>query len=178
MPDAPTKPRTLYDITDDVMALESLLDEAGGDITDPAVCAAFDAWVAELATDMGNKVDNYAAMIRELEFRAADAKEEAARLIARAKSAESKREFLASRLQTALEMQGSPKIEGRRFTVSIVGNGGAIPLEIETEAHIPSAYFVTPAPVLSKAKLKDAIEAGMVIEGVKLGERGKRLSIR
>ena len=55
--------RTLFSISDDLLALGRILDEAGGDVSHPDAIAALDAWETELATDLEAKADSYAALI-------------------------------------------------------------------------------------------------------------------
>ena len=55
-----TKPKaTIYDISDDMAALESLLWESGGDISTPEAAAAVAAWEAELEANLHWKLDAY-----------------------------------------------------------------------------------------------------------------------
>ena len=59
--------QTLYNIADDLRALEAILVEAGGDISSPDALAAVEAWEAELETNLGSKIDNYCSLISEIE---------------------------------------------------------------------------------------------------------------
>ena len=49
---------TLLDITDDLRALDDLIESVGGDITDPSVDTAINNWLDELNTNLSEKVDN------------------------------------------------------------------------------------------------------------------------
>lgn len=56
--------RTLYELAGDVLALESLLLESGGELT-PEI----EQWMAEHAGMLSEKVDDYGMVLRELESR-------------------------------------------------------------------------------------------------------------
>lgn len=64
---------TLYQITDDVLALDRLLDEAGGELT-PETEAAIDAFFAEAQENVEEKLDAYCQLITRLESEAAVAR--------------------------------------------------------------------------------------------------------
>ena len=78
-------PQTLLDITEDLRALDALLEEFGGDISEPAAEAAVSQWVAELEANLGRKAEGYAALISELDARVEFRRSEARRLAERAK---------------------------------------------------------------------------------------------
>lgn len=169
---------TLFEISDDLVALETLLDETGGDVSDPAVAAAVDAWFAEIQTNMTAKVDNYCAFIRELEARASVRKEESERLLKRVRADENAAKSLKGRLQMVFEIRNLGKVETPRFRVSLSGNGSLAPLTVHDEKVIPKSYFYTPPPVLDKDKVRADLEAGKEVPGCTLEPRGKHLNIR
>jgi len=169
--------RTLLDISDDMQALDDLLQEIGGDLSDPAVEAAVDAFFNELSTDMGNKVDNYAALITMIRGRAKIRKDEARRLTDRVRVDERAADALADRLKYVFEKRGIQKMETARFRVSVANNGGLAPLLIDDGAEIPEAYQrVVREP--DKTALRDALEKGVELDGVRLGQRGTSLRIK
>ena len=72
--------RSLFNITEDLLALERILFETGGDITDPAVAEVVDSWFDELQGDLGQKVENYCQLIKDVEIRASNRKREEERM--------------------------------------------------------------------------------------------------
>ena len=78
--------RTLLDITDDVRALDDILAENGGDLSDPQIESILSQWETDLEGDLEAKLDSYAALITEWEARAEMRSVEAARLAKRAKT--------------------------------------------------------------------------------------------
>ena len=128
---------TLLNITDDLRALDDLLDEVGGDVSDPQVAEAVDAWFAELDAAMETKVDNYAALITEMMNRAELRAAEAQRLYHRSKIDQQSAGWLKDQLKTVLEQRGIKKVETPRYRVSVAGNGGKAPLDIHEPGAVP-----------------------------------------
>ena len=167
----------LFQITDDLAALDDLLAECGGDITNPDVAATVDAWLAELDQNLSGKVDNYAALITEIRNRAETRKAEAERLANRARIDENAADWLATVLKAALEARGVKKLETDRYTVSIVGNGGKQPLVLTGDVPPEWCKFVEKIEV-NRDKIRASLEAGETLPFATLGDRGRRLSIR
>ena len=168
---------TLFDITDDMRALDQLLEDCGGDISDPAVEEAITKWMAEIKDGFETKVDNYCAFIKELTARAAARREEMERLAMRVKADENAAKSLKVRLQMVWEAMQLGKVATRRFSVSLAGNGGLAPLTVDP-AQVPQEFFVQPPPVIDNDKIRLALEAGRDVPGAALLPRGKHINIR
>lgn len=171
--------QSLMSISQDMTALDDLIAECGGDVSDPRVAEAVDTWMAELQGNMSAKVDSYAALITEMERRAEVRLAESARLAARAKVDENAAKFLQMRLKTAMDFHGIKKIETDRFTVSVVNNGGKIPVVVNNPHAVP-LHLTKTTTVISPNKdaIREALERGEVVPGCELGQRDSRLSIR
>ncbi|MBE3099912.1 MAG: siphovirus Gp157 family protein [Planctomycetes bacterium] len=172
--------RTVLDITRDMDALDALLAEVEGDVTDPKVQDAVAAWFAELDADLKGKVDNYAALITTLEVRADVRAKEAERLARRAKTDAASAQFLKDRLRGELEARGIQKVETDRYRVSVIANGGKLPLVLGDEREISDAYWreVPARKEIDRDAIRQALDAGRTVAGAHYGERGRRLSIR
>lgn len=72
--------RSLFLISSDLDALEALLYDLGGEITDEAAEKAIDAWLGELGAERDAKVDNYCGLRQEFLARAEARQREADRL--------------------------------------------------------------------------------------------------
>lgn len=167
----------LLQITDDMQALDDLLAEVGGDVTDPKVAETVDAWFAELDQNLGAKVDNYAALITSIRARADVRRAESERLAKRAQMDEASADWLAARLLQAFEARGTRKVETDRYAVSVVGNGGKAPLVLTGE--VPADWHrekVERTP--DRERIRLALEAGEALPFASLGERGRRLAIK
>jgi chromosome segregation ATPase len=170
---------TLLRISEDMAALDQLIEERGGDVT--GIEEEIAAWFSELGTARDQKIDNYCAFLRELELRISLRKAEAERLQARAKTDANTVEFLKARLKSFLEETNAGKIETERYTVSIAKNGGKLPLILHDPnvraAELPPAYQRVSVDI-DKEAIRADLEAGKVLPFAALGERGTRLSIR
>jgi hypothetical protein len=173
-------PQTLLDITDDLSALDDLLVEAGGDISDPAVSAAVDAWLDELGTALERKVDGYAALITTIEHRAEGRKAEAKRMADRARIDEASAASLRMRLKIALEARGIGKVETDRFRVSVQCSGGKQPVAVFGAIdQLPEwAKRIKTIVEPDKDKIRERLEAGDTLEFAVLQPRGTRLAIK
>jgi hypothetical protein len=169
--------RTLLEITEDLAALDDLLAEVGGDVSNPNVAEAIEDWMSELDSNLSTKADNYAALISELRLRAESRASEAERLARRAKADEASADFLQSRLLQAFEERGLRKVETERYTLSIVGNGGKAPLILDLDVPADWTRTVTKTEP-DRERIRACLESGQALPFATLGERGRRLSIR
>src|SRR5437773_810792 len=123
---------TLIEISQDLVAFKSLLDECDTEIT-PEIEQAIEAWFAELDASSKDKLDNYAALIRELTLRAAARKEEKERLAKRIAVDENTVSRLKERLKMFMEIQGIRSIEMHRYKLAVANTGGHVPLKVEID---------------------------------------------
>ena len=168
---------TLYDITEDLIALDELLESVDGDITDEAVESAITEWFKELGDNLETKVDNYAQFIIELKARAAVRKAEASRLTARAKVGLNNADSLIKRMKEAFIAMDMKKLETKRFCVSVAKNGGLCPLDIHGD--VPKEYTKSTVVVSNDTeKIREVLGSGKELEFATLQERGTRLAIK
>lgn len=175
-----TKKQTLFEICADLRALENLLEEIGGDISDPEVAEAIDQWLGENSEALETKLDGYAALITERMAMSKARKEEAKRLSDLARADENFAKRLRERLQLHFEEQGIEKTETARFKFSLANNGGRVPVLLDEEfpAEELPAEFQLQRIEADKDAIREALERGEVLEFARLGERGKSLRIR
>lgn len=166
--------RNILEISTDVAKLDDLLARVD-DADTPEVKAMIDELLA-LQDEREVKVDNYAALIRNLQAIADARKAEAKRIMELARIGENKVKALKERLQIAFETMGITKIETPRFTVRVSKNGGKQPLEVD-EADVPPS-FMEAVYKTNKQKIRDALEAGEALPFARLGERGSRIDIK
>ena len=170
---------TIYEISDDMAALDALLAETGGEIT-PEAEAAFNQFEAELAANLHNNTDAYGALIAEIDARAAARKAEAKRLADRAKADERTADALRERLRFVWETRRLGKVETDRFTVSLAKNGGKAPLDIRCGVEDLPSWAVKTETVVTADKdaIRSRLDAGESLDFASLMERGTRISIR
>ena len=95
---------TLLNITDDMLALDAILEEMAGDVSGHEETVA--SWIDELTANLSRKAEGYAALITELNNRAEFRRAEAKRLVDRAKIDERKADWLKQTLMNAMRMRG------------------------------------------------------------------------
>lgn len=172
--------QTLYQIADDLRALEALLVEAGGDISSPEALAAVEAWEAELSTNLAGKVDNYCGLITEIEIRAAARQAESDRLRDLARVDDNAAKALRERLLFILQTRNVPKVDTERFRVSVAKNGGKAPLDVRVGPDELPAWAVKKRTVVETDKdaIRARLEAGESLPFASIMERGTRLVIK
>lgn len=170
---------TLLQISEDMLALNNLIDEAtseDGEI-DPVVAEALDKWFTTLLKDRDNKLDNYGALVRTLELRAAARMAEIDRLTKRVAADTNQAKYLKQRLREFLDLHKMPKVETRRFKFNCQNNGGVLPMKIPDDHEtLPKEYQA----VVIKAdtdKIRADLMAGKQVPGCSLGVRGRHLRI-
>lgn len=169
---------TLYEISADLKALEDLLTEVEGDVTDPQDAQAVEAWRAEFAWQSAQKIDGYVRLWLESAARAAARREEAARLREEAQKAERLCHRLEWLAQQAMQLRGVRKLEGQVHSIGIQANGGSLPVEVLNLDALPrEAVVVKVEP--DKAAIRRLIELGqMPTDVARLGERGSSVRFR
>lgn len=167
---------TLLDISNELLDLEQQLEALGGDVD--AAGTAVDDWLAACEKQR-DKLDNYAALIRELELRADARKAEARRLAERAKRDEEQAGFLKERLKAHFIRHTLKSIDTPRFRISHVRNGGLLPVLMNLEVEsLPDSYRVT--ELRHRANLdaiRTALDTGEMLPFAHYGERGSSIRI-
>lgn len=175
---AATRRRSLWDIGADLEALNYLLFEVGGDVTDPTASAAVDEWFAEFESERSVKLDDYAGLIARLEHEAMACKAEEIEWQKRRHTRERTVEGLKDRILTYLQLHGLKELQsakGVKFRVQ--ANGGALPLRCELDPDTAPPSFVKFTPTIDKGMVRKALESGDVIEGAELLPRGVHVRI-
>lgn len=170
---------SLYAISEDLLALDSILDETDGEITE-AAAAALDHWFMELGDKRDAKVDGYVAVIRTYEARAQNKRDEAARLEQRADVDDNKAKRLKERLRDFLVLHDLKKLETSRFTVSVQANGGKRALTMTAGVDDLPLEFVKTVTTSSPDTdaIRAALESGAALPFASLKDRGVSLRIK
>ena len=123
---------SLYDLTEELVALDKLLEELGGDVTG-VEGQTLETWASQFHWQMANKVDAYGALYKNLEADAKAIAEEVKRLSDRKRTLENRGSRLLALAKFSMERLKTRKLEGQRFTIAIQKAGGLDPLEILIE---------------------------------------------
>jgi hypothetical protein len=167
---------SLYQIQNELMPL---LEMSQQENMETEMAEAFREHTAALIEAFDAKADDYAALIRTCESRADERLVEAERLQTLAARDKALADRLRNTLLEAMQATGRKRVETSRFALSVVQNGGKIPVQIHDETALPEQFKI---PVWStkidKEAIRAALERGEAIDGAALGQRGTRLSLK
>lgn len=171
---------TLFDIGEELRALNELLEERDGDVSDPAVEQAIDQWFTEFVGAESAKADAYVGYIRTLEGEIAVANAEIEQFRMKAQSRAKRVTWLKDRLKLYMELTGKTKIPtaaGR--VVAIQSNGGNQPIKLNLLPHeLPAEFLrVTVEPDLDKIR-ESLLAGGEATKFATLEPRGSHIRIR
>lgn len=157
----------LWEITQEFLALASLIEEAGGEATDEVM--------EELAISRENfahKAEGYARLILKWDSEVDAASAEIKRIQAIKKTKENAVGRLKETLKTALLIFGQEDSKGiKRFETPLIklSTRKSTSIEITDENALPQEAFVIKREV-SKTAIKELLEAGAAIEGASVKE--------
>ena len=163
---------TLYELTGNYLILAEMLDDPDADpIT---VMDTMDAIEGEL----DEKAENYGRIIRNLEAEAKALKEEADRLSRRKRTIDNNIDSLKKRLQMAMELTNRPKIDTPLFKFYIQKNAPSVVVDMDDLENFPPEFLTYQEPKVNKTAIKDALKAGLDLEGIAHLEQSQSLRIR
>ena len=163
---------TLYELTGNYITLMDMLDDP--EVDPITLMDTLDAVEGEL----DEKAENYGRIIRNLEAEAKALKEEADRLSRRKRTIDNNIDSLKKRLQMAMELTNRPKIDTPLFKFYIQKNAPSVVLDIEDLTELPPEWLTYQEPKVNKAAIKDALKAGLNLEGIAHLEQSQSLRIR
>lgn len=164
---SPSDMANLWEITQEFLALASLIEDAGGEATDELM--------EELAISRENfqhKAEGYAKLILKWESEVDVAAAEIKRIQAIKKTKENSVARLKDTLKAALLIFGQEDAKGvKRFETPLVklSTRRSSAVEITDESALPEEAFVIKKEV-SKTAIKELLEAGAEIEGASIKE--------
>lgn len=172
---------SLFEIGEDLRALDALIEERGGEITGPDVWEAWEAWLNELAVNEAAKLDGCVNIIRQWEMEASAARAEADQYLAKARTRDNRIAWMKSNLKLHLESTGRKKVEtATKRAISIQANGGNAPIVLVPEldpSKIPDELAIVRRTPDLEAIRKHLAEGG-VLDFAVIGERGNHLRIK
>jgi len=167
----PTSKESLLNIGEHFYALESLLIENDGEISEE-----IDQWLDEYEGKEQDKIDAYCYLIQKFDEISAEAK----RLAERSSGYKKKVDSLKHRLKIHLESRGKNKIETSRFTVSVCRNGGVHPVTIHVDVSKLPEQFVKTIKQPDSERIREALLSGdeQVQFFASVEDRGTHLRIK
>ena len=169
--ESPETRRTLFDISNDLLAFYERIEALGGDITAPEVEQAIDTWFEQLSHERNEKLDNYAALIRELDARAKARRDEAKRLNERAKRDEEHAAYFKQRLMNFFQDHHLKTVETRRYRLTLQRSGGKMPVILTAEPDALPEEFQRWKVSANLDAIREALEHGADLDFATLGER-------
>lgn len=164
----------LYEVTGNVLQLQAMLESEEFDAE--VLADTMEAVDGEYEY----KIEQYCKIIKNLEADINALKNEAKRLSDKRKSLENNIDRLKAAIFDSMKATGKTKVKGTVFTAAIQKNGGNQPLIVAEDAttyNLPDQLvIVTVKPNLEA--IRELLEAGKVVEGFTLGERGESLRIK
>ena len=148
----------------------SCIDAETGEIDETQLAV----YLEQLQLDRKTKIDNIAVYVKNLEAEAVAIKAEEKRLKERREAKERKAERLKNYIKTSMVLQGETKFESARVSMAL-RNSKAVVVD---ESKLESVYFINKiVSSVDKKAIREALEAGILVEGAMLEER-KNLQIK
>ena len=166
----------LYEITGELLALQELLENPLDD--EDVLKDTLDAVQGEYEF----KLESYCKVIKNLEADIVGIKAEVDRLSGKRKVLENNIDRLKKAMFESMKATNTPKVKGQLFTVAIQKNGGVIPINYDKNdknitANLPD-HLVNIVKTPNLEAIRELLEAGKVVDGFTLGERGESLRIK
>jgi hypothetical protein len=174
----------LYEITDDLLALNNLLEnliDEGGEPREPTEeeIEELKKWFDIAETDFKNKIDAYCKLIKNWQLKSDDAeaekknfKKESERLIRRANAYENKAKTLKTLLGWGMERLKIRKYETSLFSVQFQNTRGTVKTTFQLDTKkIPDEYL-KPRELDTKA-IEDGLKEGLLIQKAEPENYGK-----
>ena len=172
--------RTLFDIGSDLLTLDQLIEDIGGDVSDPQVEAAVTALTSELARDEAAKLDGWVGWVRQMEMEAAAAFAEADQWRHKGQALTNRVAWAKSVLKQHLENTRRAKVQtARGHTVTVQANGGKLPVQVDpVDPETVAERFQRVRVELDTDAVRTALEAGEQLAFARLQPRGTHLRIK
>lgn len=166
----------LYELTTDLLALQEMLESPLDD--EQVLLDTLEGVQGEYEL----KLEAYCKVIKNLEADMDALKAEAKRLTDKRKVLENNVDRLKKAMFDSMKATGNNKVKGQLFTVAIQKNGGVVPINYDKDNknitdNLPDQLVnIVETPNLDA--IRELLEAGKVVEGFTLGQRGESLRIR
>ncbi|GIO18111.1 hypothetical protein J18TS1_12110 [Oceanobacillus oncorhynchi subsp. incaldanensis] len=159
---------SLYDLTQDFMQVQTLIDEGGEGLQDT---------LESINLAIEDKLENIGKVIRNLDGEIEMLKNEETRLADKRKALEANKDRLRMYVEDQLAITGKDKVKTGIFTFAMQNNAPSV--KVTDEKLIPKRYFLPVEPKLDKKALKESLKE-MGVESMPGAElvQGRSLRIR
>jgi len=167
--------KTLMQIVDDRRALDELLTETGGEISEEQVEQTVSKWMAEIRSNLAVKADSYEYKQKDLEAMIEQFKAHAKMFSSAAKSLDRVSDALKDRMKHAMLEMDTKEIVGNIFKYKLSNSAPKVVILDETK--IPATFCREKILVeVDKDAVKKAVLEGQEVGGVVL-EQGYTLRV-
>jgi hypothetical protein len=169
---------TLIQISRDLIELEEQLEELfdNPEAQDRLIDRWF--WLENIEAQRDQKLDNYAALIQELQARADARKAEAQRLQKRSQIDENKVKALKANLQRFFQAHELKTIETDRYRLTLAKNGGKAPMILDENYPTTDIPDRLTSREPDREAIRKALEKGEVLDFARLGDRSYSMRIK
>lgn len=182
------KTQTLFEIVEEIKTYENLIEEYASQ-NEGEISEDFDEIEKEFFGKLASKTDNYAKFIKSCETKALDFKEEKENFAKKQKAMENLATKAKSYIQNVLEYQDKKSLDGEKYKISLVGNGGKQPVSIFENVYQEKTYkevlslqipneYCKQIIVLDSEKVREDLESGKTLNFASLLPRGKSIRIK
>lgn len=164
----------IYDLTSEYINLLAMAEDPDVDIDE--LSSAMD----EINGEIGDKADGYAFVVQRINSDIDSISAEIKRLQERKKAFEARAERIKETLMKSMNAIGRKKIQTANHTFTVAKNGGKIPVVISpfaTANDVPDEFRNVKYD-FNKDAIREALEAGEILDFAELGERGESLRIK
>lgn len=176
----PSKSASLYELTSEAIAINNLLEQIDGDISEPEIEDAITKIIEDNTGDLKRKFDSIIYLIAEFEARAEFIRKEVQRLTDLARVKENNAKRLKRLAKLYFERTGKHEFETDHFKLAVVPNGGVrqLILSENIEPEKLPRVFQKVVYEADKVAIRRALENGRELEFARLADRGTSLRIK
>ena len=162
----------LYELTNELRTFNEMAAEMTPEkLTDQVYTDTLDG----LSGAYDDKAEGWCKYIKNVDAEAKAVKEEAQRLMARAKALENHRDKMKNTLYQSMKMVGKTEAGGL-LKAKIQKNGGLLPVIVD-DVEIPEEYQKITIEA-NKEAIRDALDQGKELSFARYGERGESIRIK
>ncbi len=171
----------LYEISEQIQALSTLLAELGGDVTEGTEGATLEKWAQEYQWMEREKVDGYIKLIKNIEGQQGAIDEEVKALTEKSRVLDNRISRLKAMVRYVMDQRKIKALEGKVWKFVIQKNGGKDPVEllVEDPEKLPDELVkITRRPDIDAIRMALEAKKPEALAVAKLGERGESLRIK
>jgi hypothetical protein len=170
--------KTLFNLTEEMLALMEAFEDIADGGNDGQAQGLLIDFLADLDSEVEQKVDAYCVLIREYQARSKARWEECERLETLAKRDLAHAERMQAALHEHFKTTDRKKLETRQFSLTLCKNGGKQPIHVDVEASDLPAELQRVKIAADTDAIRAKLLAGETVDGCSLLERGTHLRIR